>query len=54
MLRDEGYELTLAARRPEPLEEAAGELGATRWRRTSETRTSAFASSPRTPSGSEA
>ena len=28
MLRDEGYELTLAARRPEPLEEAAGELGA--------------------------
>ena len=28
MLREEGYELTLAARRPEPLEEAARELGA--------------------------
>ncbi len=28
MLRDEGHELTLAARRPEPLEEAAQELGA--------------------------
>ncbi len=28
MLRDEGHELTLAARRPEPLEEAARELGA--------------------------
>ena len=28
MLREEGYELTLAARRPEPLEEAASELGA--------------------------
>jgi NADP-dependent 3-hydroxy acid dehydrogenase YdfG len=28
MLRDEGYELTLVARRPEPLEEAASELGA--------------------------
>ena len=28
MLREEGYELTLAARRPEPLEEAAKELGA--------------------------
>ncbi|HEU0248739.1 MAG TPA: SDR family oxidoreductase [Gaiellaceae bacterium] len=28
MLRDEGYDLTLAARRPEPLEEAAAELGA--------------------------
>jgi NAD(P)-dependent dehydrogenase (short-subunit alcohol dehydrogenase family) len=28
MLRDEGYGLTLAARRPEPLEAAAGELGA--------------------------
>jgi NAD(P)-dependent dehydrogenase (short-subunit alcohol dehydrogenase family) len=28
MLRDEGYELTLAARRPEPLAEAAAELGA--------------------------
>jgi short-subunit dehydrogenase len=28
MLRDEGYELTLVARRPEPLEEAAAELGA--------------------------
>jgi NADP-dependent 3-hydroxy acid dehydrogenase YdfG len=28
MLRDEGYELTLAARRPEPLEQAAAELGA--------------------------
>ena len=28
MLRDEGYELTLVARRPEPLEEAARELGA--------------------------
>jgi NAD(P)-dependent dehydrogenase (short-subunit alcohol dehydrogenase family) len=28
MLRDEGYELTLAARRPEPLAEAAQELGA--------------------------
>ncbi len=28
MLREEGYELTLAARRPEPLEDAAGELGA--------------------------
>ena len=28
MLRDDGYELTLAARRPEPLEEAAQELGA--------------------------
>ena len=28
MLRDEGYELTLVARRPEPLEEAANELGA--------------------------
>jgi NAD(P)-dependent dehydrogenase (short-subunit alcohol dehydrogenase family) len=28
MLRDEGYELTLAARRPEPLAEAALELGA--------------------------
>jgi NAD(P)-dependent dehydrogenase (short-subunit alcohol dehydrogenase family) len=27
MLREDGYELTLAARRPEPLEEAAGELG---------------------------
>ena len=29
MLREEGYELTLTARRPEPLEEAATELGAT-------------------------
>jgi short-subunit dehydrogenase len=28
MLREEGYDLTLAARRPEPLEEAAGGLGA--------------------------
>jgi short-subunit dehydrogenase len=28
MLRDEGYELTLAARRPEPLAEAAENLGA--------------------------
>ena len=28
MLRDEGYEITLVARRPEPLEEAASELGA--------------------------
>ena len=28
MLRDEGYELTLVARRPEPLEEAASDLGA--------------------------
>ena len=28
MLRDEGYDLTLAARRPEPLAEAAQELGA--------------------------
>lgn len=28
MLRDEGYELTLVARRPEPLQEAAAELGA--------------------------
>jgi NADP-dependent 3-hydroxy acid dehydrogenase YdfG len=28
MLREEGYELTLVARRPEPLEEAAAELGA--------------------------
>lgn len=28
MLREDGYELTLVARRPEPLEEAAGELGA--------------------------
>ena len=28
MLRDEGFELTLVARRPEPLEEAASELGA--------------------------
>jgi short-subunit dehydrogenase len=28
MLREEGYELTLAARRPEPLAEAAAELGA--------------------------
>ena len=28
MLRDEGYELTLVARRPEPLEEAANDLGA--------------------------
>ena len=28
MLRDEGYGLTLVARRPEPLEEAASELGA--------------------------
>ena len=28
MLRDEGYELTLVARRPEPLVEAASELGA--------------------------
>ena len=28
MLRTEGYELTLVARRPEPLEEAATELGA--------------------------
>jgi 3-oxoacyl-[acyl-carrier protein] reductase len=28
MLRDEGHELTLVARRPEPLEEAASELGA--------------------------
>jgi NADP-dependent 3-hydroxy acid dehydrogenase YdfG len=28
MLREEGYELTLVARRPEPLEEAASELGA--------------------------
>jgi short-subunit dehydrogenase len=28
MLRDEGYALMLVARRPEPLEEAAGELGA--------------------------
>ena len=27
MLKEDGYELTLAARRPEPLEEAAGELG---------------------------
>jgi len=27
-LREDGYELTLVARRPEPLEEAAGELGA--------------------------
>lgn len=29
MLKDDGYELTLVARRPEPLEEAARELGAT-------------------------
>lgn len=29
MLREEGHELTLVARRPEPLEEAAQELGAT-------------------------
>ncbi len=29
MLRDEGYALTLVARRPEPLEEAAAELAAT-------------------------
>lgn len=29
MLRDEGYELTLVARRPEPLDEAAAELAAT-------------------------
>jgi len=28
MLREDGYELTLAARRPEPLEKAAEELGA--------------------------
>ncbi|HSI98157.1 MAG TPA: SDR family oxidoreductase [Gaiellaceae bacterium] len=28
MLRDEGYQLTLVARRPEPLEEAAREIGA--------------------------
>jgi short-subunit dehydrogenase len=28
MLKEEGHELTLAARRPEPLEEAASELGA--------------------------
>jgi short-subunit dehydrogenase len=28
MLREEGYDLTLAARRPEPLDEAATELGA--------------------------
>ncbi|MGH3065359.1 MAG: SDR family oxidoreductase [Gaiellaceae bacterium] len=28
MLREEGYDLTLVARRPEPLEEAARELGA--------------------------
>jgi len=28
MLRDEGYDLTLVARRPEPLEDAASELGA--------------------------
>lgn len=28
MLREDGYELTLAARRPEPLAEAASELGA--------------------------
>jgi NADP-dependent 3-hydroxy acid dehydrogenase YdfG len=28
MLRDEGYDLTLVARRPEPLEEAAAEIGA--------------------------
>jgi NADP-dependent 3-hydroxy acid dehydrogenase YdfG len=28
MLREEGHELTLAARRPEPLEEAAAEVGA--------------------------
>jgi short-subunit dehydrogenase len=28
MLREEGHELTLVARRPEPLEEAAAELGA--------------------------
>ena len=28
MLQDEGYDLTLVARRPEPLEEAASELGA--------------------------
>jgi NAD(P)-dependent dehydrogenase (short-subunit alcohol dehydrogenase family) len=28
MLRDEGYELTLVARRPEPLAEAASALGA--------------------------
>ena len=28
MLREEGHELTLVARRPEPLEEAASELGA--------------------------
>lgn len=28
MLRDDGYELTLVARRPEPLQEAAQELGA--------------------------
>jgi short-subunit dehydrogenase len=28
MLREDGYELTLVARRPEPLEEAARELGA--------------------------
>jgi len=27
-LREDGYDLTLVARRPEPLEEAAGELGA--------------------------
>jgi NADP-dependent 3-hydroxy acid dehydrogenase YdfG len=29
MLKDDGYELTLVARRPEPLEEAAREIGAT-------------------------
>ena len=29
MLKEEGYALTLVARRPEPLEEAAAELGAT-------------------------
>jgi NADP-dependent 3-hydroxy acid dehydrogenase YdfG len=28
MLREDGYELTLVARRPEPLEAAAAELGA--------------------------
>ena len=28
MLREEGHELTLVARRPEPVEEAAQELGA--------------------------
>ncbi len=35
MLREEGYELTLVARRPEPLEEAAREARRARRRRQS-------------------